>query len=144
MRTNKYNYLSGRVACDAREVGGHCACGGYHESNSGKNGRYVNGKRTMSYDFTAAVAQLKQLDTERDAQMIVLAETDNDDEFDKTSKRIDELHKEIMSLVVKYVQETHKVSPDEARAAMMLLDDYDREQEAVGDWICDERPAVNV
>lgn len=96
------------------------------------------------YDFQSAVEQLKRMDVERDAQMIVLAEADSDDEYDKANSRIDELHKDIMNLVVKYVQETHKVPDDEARRAMMLLDNYDREQEAIDDWIHDERPAVNV
>lgn len=39
-----YDMESGRPACDARESGGHCACGGYHEPG-GINGHYVDGKR---------------------------------------------------------------------------------------------------
>lgn len=47
--SEKHEWLSGRVACDARESGGHCACGAYHEPNSGANGRYINGVRVDSW-----------------------------------------------------------------------------------------------
>lgn len=98
----------------------------------------------MAYDFKEACATLKRLDTERDALMITISETEDDAIYRSANKGIDRLHRTIKNLIVRYVQETHKVSRDDADRAMALLDEYDRECEVVDDWINDERPAVNV